>query len=578
MESKVLMQWDGRARYYSASVPPLRLTPLKGRSVDAGNTDNLIIEGDNIGTMAALLHGAHAMRGKVDILLWDPPYNTGRKDDFRYSDDFYLTKREVAERKAAKEAERAAARAAGRKPPASEDDVVSINDTSRHTKWLNFMAIRLWYGKKLLKKNGLVALTIDDRELFRCGMLMDEIFGEENRLACVPWKADPSGGEKKKALRSGHEYVLIYHNGDPSSVSHDERSVGPLNLRDSNGPYRKGAMLLKWGDNSLASDRPTMHFPVSAPDGTPALPYRNDGKAGCWRWGSPGKMDAVKQDPEQAHWEKVEYDDGLRVNGQRERWVPYEKIRDSKRAIGWSTWLDSHGTNAEGTAELTAIFGTKVFGTPKPLALYEWIIRLHGSEEAVVLDAFAGSGTTAHAVLNVNASDGGRRRFILIESGQGADKYCDSLTAERVRRVISGKYASGKRAPVPGGFLYMRAQGEVKREQIMQARREELADIILQAEQESSGVMDCRIENPDLSYVIGRTRKGNAIALVWGSHGTELGRENYAAILSESKHLGLTGPVYIYATRNGGPNGSTNYVFNLIPDKILAAMGVSDDV
>ena len=129
------------------------------------------------------------------------------------------------------------------------------------------------------------------------------------------------------------------------------------------------------------------------------------------------------------------------VNGETHRWVPYEKIRDAKKSFGWNSWLDGYGTNADGTAVIKAIFGSKLFDTPKPLSLLEWIVSLHNNENAIILDSFAGSGTTAHAVLNMNKADGGNRKFILVEMMD----YADSITAERVKRVIQG-YGEGKNA------------------------------------------------------------------------------------------------------------------------------------
>ena len=122
------------------------------------------------------------------------------------------------------------------------------------------------------------------------------------------------------------------------------------------------------------------------------------------------------------------------VHGKEERWVPYEKIRVNVRGIAWGTWLDKHGTNADGTRTIKEIFGEKVFDTPKPVSLLEWIISLNYNKDALVLDSFAGSGATAHAVLSLNEQDDGNRQFILVE----CEDYADEITAERVRRVING--------------------------------------------------------------------------------------------------------------------------------------------
>lgn len=278
---------------------------------------------------------------------------------------------------------------------------------------------------------------------------MDEVFGSSGRLACAPWLAEPSGGKQKTALRQGHEYILIYHNGDDSNLSREEKSSGELNLKDKYGRFRKGRELLKWGEQSLREDRPNMWFAVQTPSGEEAFPYRGDGREGRWRLGRGHPlMQQILQDPERAHWEVRPFDVGVKVNERTERWVPYEKIRDSKRSFGWTTWLDSFGFNADATRELKELFGKKIFDTPKPIQLIQWLVSLHADENGLILDSFAGSGTTGHAVLALNKADGGNRRFILVEM---ESKIARAVTTERVKRVIEGY---GDNEGLGGSFRY----------------------------------------------------------------------------------------------------------------------------
>jgi adenine-specific DNA-methyltransferase len=268
---------------------------------------------------------------------------------------------------------------------------------------------------------------------------MDEIFGAKNRLACAVWLSDPSGGKQKSSLRVGHEYLVIYGGGAPE-LTRESSVEAKLSLSDDEGPYAKGRELNKWGANSERKDRPSMFFPVKAPGGEEVWPIRNDGKEGCWRFGIDSVMiKSLLKNPDYAHWEMRPYDDGVTVNGKAERWVPYEKIRDVNKAFGWSTWLDGLATNADGTKVIKEIFGFKAFDTPKPVALLEWVIGLTFNSDAIFLDSFAGSGTTAHAVLLANKKDGGDRKFILVET----EDYADHITAERVRRVINGYAYTG---------------------------------------------------------------------------------------------------------------------------------------
>ena len=390
---------------------------------------NLIVQGDNLVALKALLP---YYAGQVKCIYIDPPYNTGN-EGWVYNDNVNSPLiRDWLGKAVGKESE----------------------DLSRHDKWLCLMYPRLQILKQLLSRDGLFAISIDDNELNLLGVLLDEIFGAANRLACAPWLAEPSGGKQKTALRKGHEYLLIYHNGNSSNLSREEKSTGELDRKDKFGKFRKGRELLKWGDESLREDRKDMWFPLPAPDDSEVYPIRNDGKEGRWRLGDENSLVLkIREDSEYAHWETRPFDDGIVVAGKTERLVPYEKIRDSKKSFGWTTWLDSFGFNADATRELKDIFGSKEFDTPKPKQLIEWVISLHGDENALVLDSFAGSGTTGHAVLNLNKSDGGNRRFILVEM---ESKIARDITTERVKRVAQG-YTNTKGEKIEGlggGFRF----------------------------------------------------------------------------------------------------------------------------
>lgn len=405
------LQFKGKEFVYNhhLTVPYRPLIPEAAKSIGGADLNgNLIIHGDNLHALKALMP---AYAGKIDCISIDPPYNTGN-ESWNYNDNVnsplmreWLTSN-----------------------PVNKEDML------RHDKWLCMMYPRLKLLRELLSTDGLIAVTIDDNELDNLLLIMDEVFGADNRLACAVWLSDPSGGKQKSALRVGHEYIVIYGGGSPD-LTREQKVDASLDLEDKYGPYAKGRELNKWGAGSLKEDRPSMFFPLVAPDGVEILPIRNDGVEGRWRYGRTTKLiKDILKDPEVAHWEKRPFDEGVIVNGATERWVPYEKVRDIKKAFGWSTWLDSIATNADGSKVLKNIFGKKVFDTPKPVELIEWVIGLCGNSDCLVLDSFAGSGTTAHAVLSLNDKDGGARRFILVES----EDYADSLTAERVRRVING--------------------------------------------------------------------------------------------------------------------------------------------
>ena len=418
------LEWIGKSKVINHHQDvPFRVLERKysfdenGQHNEDNGSENMIIRGDNLEALKALLP---RYEGRVKCIYIDPPYNTGN-EGWVYNDNVNDPKiKKWLGKVVGKEGE----------------------DLTRHDKWLCMMYPRLKILHKLLANDGIIAVSINDNELFNLGAIMNEIFGSFNRLACAPLRSEPSGGKDKTVLRTGHEYILFYTKGDVSNLCKEEKSTGELNLKDKKGAYRKGRELRKWGATSDRADRPNLWFGIKTPSGEIAYPYKNDGSEGYWRWSrdNAGMVNILK-DPESAHWEYSPYDEGVTVKGETHRWVPYEKIRDSKKSFGWNSWLDGYGTNADGTAVIKAIFGSKIFDTPKPLSLIEWIVSLHGDENAIILDSFAGSGTTAHAVLNMNKDDGGHRKFILVEMMD----YADSITAERVKRVIRG-YGEGKNA------------------------------------------------------------------------------------------------------------------------------------
>lgn len=397
---------------------PYKTLELKDSfNCEKGTSQNKIIHGDNLEALKALMP---EYEGKVKCIYIDPPYNTGN-ENWVYNDNVNSPKiRKWLGQVVGKEAE----------------------DLTRHDKWLCMMYPRLKLLHKLLREDGFIAVSIDDCELVNLLYILDDIFGYSNKIACIPVLSEPSGGKSKEALRIGHEYILLYFKASKSGLKYEMKNVEGAVERDEFGEYIRGRELSKWGDESLRSDRPEMWFPIKAPDGTDVFPYRNDGKEGRWRWGknNPNMQELIKN-PQNAYWEKRKFDNGVFVNGKRERWFPYEKIRTKKKYFGWKTWLDTIGFNSEGTKELKNIFGEKIFSTPKPTSLVQWIVNLMADNDGIILDSFAGSGTTAHAVLNLNKQDGGNRKFILVEM----EDYADSITAERVRRVING-YGEGKNA------------------------------------------------------------------------------------------------------------------------------------
>lgn len=374
----------------------------------AGASENMIIHGDNLEALKALLP---RYEGQVKCIYIDPPYNTGN-EGWVYNDNVNDPKiRKWLGEVVGKEGE----------------------DLSRHDKWLCMMYPRLKLLQKLLADDGVIFISIDDTEFSYLRLICDEIF--KNFAEAIVWQKRTSPDARKK-LSSGHEYVLIYtKNPDqnlglrllPLDGKDAEAYVNPDN--DSRGPWISSPF-------TAPGYRPNQMYPITTPTGKTVMPP----KGRCWcnieevyqRLLSEGRM-----------WF------GADGNG-----VPRRKtylFEREGRGI-WTWWTNSEvGYTQIATQELAAILGKAVFDYPKPVRLIERILKIASDPDSIILDSFAGSGTTAHAVLNMNKADGGHRKFILIEMMD----YADSITAERVKRVIDG-YGEGKSAVegTGGGFGY----------------------------------------------------------------------------------------------------------------------------
>jgi adenine-specific DNA-methyltransferase len=422
------LDWIGKAAVldHHRNVPCRALTVDEALSAGDPSAGNLLVEGDNLEALNALLP---TYAGQVKCITIDPPYNTGF-EGWIYNDNV-----------SSPELRRWLGEVVGS----------DSGDQCRHDKWLCMIYPRLRLLREFLREDGFIAVSIDDHELSHLDLVMQEIFGAENRIACAPWKSEPSGGKQKGFVRIGHEYLLIYAKSPALSLALEEKAVVGAAHADGWGRYVKGREYLKWGAHSERKDRPDMWFALMAPDGSEVWPIRNDGKQGRWRIGArhASTLKALS-DPNWMHWEMRPYDKGVTVGGQARRWVPYEKVREETKAFGWGSWLDAVGTNADGTAELKAIFGSKVFDTPKPTSLIRWIVGLCPERDAIVMDSFAGSGATGHAVLDMNKRDGGTRQFILVET---KPEIAAGVAAERLKRVIEGY---GKTQGLGGGFRYFR--------------------------------------------------------------------------------------------------------------------------
>ncbi len=399
------LHFKGKEYVYNhhLTVPYRPLVAHPDKSI-GNESENLIIHGDNLHALKALLP---RYAGKVDCIFIDPPYNTGN-ENWNYNDNV-------------------------NSPMLKEwldGNPVNKEDMLRHDKWLCMMYPRLKLLHELLSENGSFWMTLDDNEAHRALGMLDEIFGEENFLGVVIWEKADSPRMDADFFSTSHDYLIAYSKNKTSVSFHrlgeeDDSPPEHYNMEDDEGrKYYLKPLRAMGGQGETREARPKLFFELVAPDGTKVLPKLQDGRDGAWRW-SPRK---VAKEVTRIEWRQ----------GKKVAWVPYFRIyADSLAGRPPETIFYNIDVGSSRTAKAqikTLLGGTTSFETPKPLGLIEKILDIACEQDSIVLDSFAGSATTAHAVLAQNAKDGGNRRFILIE----CEDYADKLTAERVRRVIKG--------------------------------------------------------------------------------------------------------------------------------------------
>ena len=373
-----------------------QLVPKKDKSLtdNVSLNDNLILHGDNLKALKALLP---TYAGKVKCIYIDPPYNTGN-ERWAYNDNV-------------------------NSPMMQEwlGKVVDREDFTRHDKWLCMMMPRLKLLRELLREDGVIFVSIDDNEVHHLRMLMDEVFQPDNFIATLTWRKKRVRGRGAKLILPQTEYVYIY----AKNISNLEIFSEPLTLEmlneytfeDEKGKY-KLIPLAKSGTSQ--SPRPHLVYKITAPDGTDIQCPTHQ-----WRW----SKETLKREIE---------NNNVVFRKSKSKWKVFSKQRlynekGEQREKTPISYYDKY-TTTHGTQTIKEIFGEVIFDFPKPYQMIRDFIVWTTSKDNIILDSFAGTAPTAHAVLDLNKEDGGNRKFILVE----CEDYADRITAERIRRVIKG--------------------------------------------------------------------------------------------------------------------------------------------
>jgi adenine-specific DNA-methyltransferase len=390
-DEKYGLGWAGKLEAIQAIRRPAKSTlkPDKEQSKEWDSTSNLFIEGDNLEVLKLLLR---QYSNKIKMIYIDPPYNTGK--DFVYKDNFHEDIQGYYLR-------------TGQDKEGAEYSTNSSASGRFHSNWLNLMYPRLFYAKQMLSDDGVIFVSIDDNEVHNLRLIMDEIFGSENFIGQITREVI-RGGSESKHIRKVHDYVLTYAREiENVEFSGLEKDPITLNLEDEKGAYAKGRELNKWGAGSRREDSPSMYYPIPGPNGEDVYPIRNDGSDGRWRL---GKVKMAK---------KVADGDVIYEKRADGTYIVYEKIRDVvAKKKQFTTLFQKDYTNAKGTERFKKVFNTErsYFDYVKPTELiYDLCILADVSDEDIVMDFFAGSATTADAVMQLNSTDNNNRRLICVQ-------------------------------------------------------------------------------------------------------------------------------------------------------------------
>ena len=441
------------APYRSLEIDAKRSMPWKapgGKPLKPSLDDNLIIHGDNLHALKALLP---KYAGKVKCVYIDPPYNTGN-EGWKYNDRVNSPMIQAWLRQ----------------------NGIAADDLERHDKWLCMMWPRLRLLRELLSEDGVIFISIDDNEQFRLMAIMEEIFGEQNRIAQVTAQTNPRGRSLRQDIARTHEYILVFAKNIEKSqlkeIPKTEKTLSEYKRKDKEGSYRLMRLMNGAIQFFNRKTRPNLFFPIyvnsqtgqvslsrSKECGIEVFPLSSSGEEGCWTW----SKSKIQENPHMLFGEKKKTG-AWRVY--RKDYLPESGQASTKER---SVWLDKSINHEVGKELLSSLFQKNIFDYPKSPELIKKCIRLISEKDSIILDSFAGSGTTAHAVLDLNREDGGSRKFILVE----CEDYADSITAERVRRVIKGAPKAKDerlRKGLGGSFAYLTLGIEINEENLIKAK------------------------------------------------------------------------------------------------------------
>ena len=423
-EERYQFTWpDKRNAIRLANAPTTdTLRPCREESVDFDNTQNLYIEGDNLEVLKLLREN---YLGKVKMIYIDPPYNTG--NDFVYNDDFAQTAGDYVHN-------------SGQEDEEGNRLVANTESNGRfHTDWLNMIYPRLKVAKDLLSEDGVIFISIDDNEQRNLKNVCDEIFGNANFVATIPWRKRTAKSDVPFGISQDYEWVVIYAKSSNFLASIEGKERKYYTTPDfPNRPWRVHDLTKQ----TTASERPNSFFTIVNP------------KTGDQYPANPNRTWAITEETFEQYYDenRIVFPGDYSFLNISKPALRYWKEDDMKKAgdsfgrVAVSTKLpDEIGMSQDGTKEVQNIFNGKIFSFPKPTSLIKYFLQIINDDEALILDFFSGSATTAHAVMQLNAEDGGSRKFIMVQLPEATDENSEAYKAgykniceigkERIRRA-----------------------------------------------------------------------------------------------------------------------------------------------
>lgn len=410
------MNWAGKADCFKTIQQPSTATliPARDESLNFDVTDNVFIEGDNLEVLKLL---QKSYFGKIAMIYIDPPYNTG--NDFIYPDNYSESLDTYLRYTGQIDAE-------GRKFSTNTEA-----DGRFHSKWLNMMYPRLFLARNLLREDGVMFVTIDDHELDNLRKVCNEIFGEENFITCVAWQKKVSPANDAKWFSSDHDYILVFAKSKsiwrPHRLERNERQTSYYKNPDDDprGPWNSATYTC----NKSKEQRPNLYYPITNPKSHEELWPK---ETAVWKYSKTVSDEHLREN--RIYWG---------ADGQSSKPRLKVFLNEVDKVVPRTVWsYDEVGHTQEATQELQELLPDSGFDTPKPVRLVRRMIDLatNSTSGDIVLDFFAGSGTTGHAVYDANAEDSGNRKFILVQLPEPVDavpyKNIANICKERLRRSI----------------------------------------------------------------------------------------------------------------------------------------------